>query len=45
MLIRRAVMETLGIGMHFAEPHRILCINIVDKVFQLVIKLRLVGFK
>ena len=45
MLICRAVMETLGIGMHFAEPYRILYINLFNKVFKLIIERRLVGLK
>ena len=31
--------------MHFAEPHRILYINLIDKVFKLIIELQLVGLK
>ena len=45
MLIRWAVIETLDIGMHFAEPHRILHINLIDEVFKLIIELQLVGLK
>ena len=45
VLVSGMIVEALLIGMHSTEPYRILRIDHIEKVFELIIEPWLVGWK